>query len=123
MAGSGLEDILKSTFAGVPKLLSGKKFPENVRALRIVVEELLRPLLKIDQVSDFDSLMACLETASQQSRTTKLWVDCLIKPVMIMMAFVRAEREGDWQLHLCTVEKMLPYFFSAAHVNYARYGL
>ena len=34
MGGSGLEDILKSTFAGVPKLLSGKKFPQNVRALR-----------------------------------------------------------------------------------------
>ncbi len=45
MRGSGLEDILKSTFAGVPKLLSGKKFPQHVRALRIVTEELLRPIL------------------------------------------------------------------------------
>ncbi len=33
MGGSGLEDILKSTFAGVPKLLSGKRFPQNVRHL------------------------------------------------------------------------------------------
>ena len=33
MQGSGLEEILKSTFAGVPKLLSGKKFSQNVRAL------------------------------------------------------------------------------------------
>ena len=33
MAGSGLEDILKCTFAGVSKLLSGRKFPENVRLL------------------------------------------------------------------------------------------
>ena len=41
MGGSGLEDILKSTFAGVPKLLSGKKFPQNIRALRIVVEEIV----------------------------------------------------------------------------------
>ena len=38
MAGSGLEDILTSTFAGVPKMLSGKKYPQNMRALRIVVE-------------------------------------------------------------------------------------
>jgi len=35
MQGSELEDILKSTFAGVRKLLSGNKFPQNVRALRI----------------------------------------------------------------------------------------
>ena len=40
-----------------------------------------------------------------------------------MMKFVRAEREGDWPLHLWAVEDMLPYFFASSHVNYARYGL
>ena len=34
-----------------------------------------------------------------------------------------AEREGDWLLHLATFKKMLPYYFAAGHVNYARYGL
>ena len=42
MANSGLEEIMKSAFAGVPKMLTGKNFPMNVRALRMVVEELLR---------------------------------------------------------------------------------
>ena len=42
MSNTGLEDILSSTFAGVPKLLNGKKFPQNKRALQLVVEELLR---------------------------------------------------------------------------------
>ena len=37
--------------------------------------------------------------------------------------FVRSEREGDWPLHLATYKQMLPYFFAAGHVNYARYGL
>ena len=37
--------------------------------------------------------------------------------------FVWAEREGDWPLHLATYKQMLPYFFAAGHVNYARYGL
>ena len=31
-----------------------------------------------------------------------------------MMKFVRAEREGDWPLHLCAVEEMLPYFFASS---------
>ena len=44
MKGSGLEEILKFSFAGVPKLLSGKKFPQNIRALRIVTEEVLKPV-------------------------------------------------------------------------------
>ncbi|KAG0712796.1 hypothetical protein GWK47_017680 [Chionoecetes opilio] len=40
-----------------------------------------------------------------------------------MMQFVRAEREGDWPLHLAVVSAMMPYFFASAHFNYARYGL
>ncbi|KAH3850518.1 hypothetical protein DPMN_092930 [Dreissena polymorpha] len=42
MANTGLEELLESKFAGVSKLLNGKKYPQNVRALRIVTEELLR---------------------------------------------------------------------------------
>ena len=123
MGGSGLEDILKSSFAGVPKLLSGKKFPQNVRALRIVTEEVLRPVLDNQELHTTNDLIKYLVLKSQQSNTTKLWVDCLIKPVLITMKFVRAEREGDWPLHLCAVKDMLPYFFASGHVNYARYGL
>ena len=45
-ARSGLQELLQSTFAGEPKMLIGKKFPQNVRALRIVAEEILRPILE-----------------------------------------------------------------------------
>ena len=68
-------------------------------------------------------LTQCLVSKSTQSKTARLWIECLIYPVFIMMTFVRAEREADWPLHLFAVEKMLPYFFSSGHVNYARYGL
>ena len=47
----------------------------------------------------------------------------MIKAVFIMMMYIRAEREGDWGLHLVAVKAMIPYFFSAGHFNYARYGL
>ena len=40
-----------------------------------------------------------------------------------MMAYVRAEREGDWLLHVHCVKAMMPYFFAAGHQNYARLGL
>ena len=32
MGGIGIEDILGSAFVGVPKMLAGKKYPQNVRA-------------------------------------------------------------------------------------------
>jgi len=52
----------------------------------------------------------------------KLWVDVVIKPMFITMAYIRAEREGDWLLHLAAFRQMIPYFFAASHFNYARYG-
>ena len=41
MAQTGLEEILSEQFGGVKKMLTGKKFPEYVRALRLLLAELL----------------------------------------------------------------------------------
>jgi len=121
MSNTGLEDVMKSSFGSVQTMLSGKKFPQNVRALRIVTEELLLKISeKLDGYSDLENSLAAL---SKRSKTAKLWIECLITPVLIMMVFVRAEREGDWPLHLWAVREMMPYFFAAGHHNYARYGL
>jgi hypothetical protein len=77
----------------------------------------------LQNVTNPDSLLVSLESAAAQSKTTKLWVECLIKPVFLMMLYVRAEREAEWPLHLYAVKEMMPYFFAAGHHNYARYGL
>ena len=63
-----------------------------------------------------------LDILAAQSQTAKHWVNNLIKPVLIIMIYVRAEREGEWALHLHAVEKMILYFSAAGHVNYARYA-
>ncbi len=114
MSNSGLDDVMRASFGGVTRMLTGKNFPQNVRALRIVTEEVLRNAL--DNIDTYEELIALLECGATKSRTTKLWVDCLIKPVLIMMMFVRAEREGEWPLHLLAVNAMMPYFFAAGHI-------
>ena len=45
MAESGLEEVMKAVFGGVMKMLTGKNFPQNSRALRIVVEQVLHEIL------------------------------------------------------------------------------
>ena len=120
MAETGLEPIMNAAFGGVSKMLTGKKYPQNIRALRMVVEELLRGLITTGEFQTYSQLMTALEDQSSQSRTTKLWVDNLIKPVLITMLFIRAEREADWPLHLIATQMMMPYFFSSGHFNYAR---
>ena len=85
------------------------------------MEEVLSKVL--EKSDTHDDLIISLEALAEQSKTTKLWLDCLIRPVLLMMLFIRAEREGDWPLHLWAVQEMMPYFFAAGHHNYARYGL
>ena len=123
MAETGLTDVMEAAFAGTGKMLTGKKFPQNVRALRMVVEELLRRTIEGNNFQSMHDLMSFLEDISSRSKTAKLWIDCLVKPVFVMMMYIRGEREGEWTLHLQAVKLMLPYFFAAGHVNYARYGL
>ena len=117
----GLSDLLRWAFVSVNKILSSQSFPQNLRALRMVVEKLLRG--SINDMIRFDDLPAFLQTLREQSPKSKLWVDNLTRPVFYMMFFVRGEREGDWPLHLYLISKMILYLYAAGHQNYAHYGM
>jgi len=75
MTKDGLYEIMDSTFGGFSKMLNVKKFPHNMRALCLVVDGLLRPLFNTDD------LERVLEDVAHESRTAKVWVDCLIRAV------------------------------------------
>ena len=64
-----------------------------------------------------------MESISQKINLAEHWIENLIKPVLLMMMFVKAKRECDFTLHLLCCKMMMPYFFAAKHVNYARYGI
>ena len=67
--------------------------------------------------------MQLLEDIANKSSPSQIWVDLLIKLLIIMMMYVRTERESDWTSHIAAVEQMLPYMFTSGHLNYARYEL
>ena len=103
MAESRLSDILSEVFGGVPKMMSGKKFPQNVRALRMMAEEVVCGLFMDHHFENTEDLMKALDQIASESRTVKLWVEILVKRVLLMMTYVMAEREGDWLLHLASI--------------------
>ena len=41
--------------------------------------------------------------------------------VEIMLGLIRADREGDWNLHLESIRKMIPWCFAMDKTNYSRY--
>ena len=73
MAGSGLEEVMKATLGGVTKMLTGKNFPQNTRAIRIVVEQVLHEILC--KVNTVDELMQELKARASRSKTAKHWVE------------------------------------------------
>ena len=101
---TGLETIHQAAFGGVLTILSGKKLPQTIRTLRHLTEELLREV--IYKMESFAGLMA--GTQDKDESHSKLWVENLIKSVMTMMMFVRAEREADRPLNLWSVKEMMP---------------
>ena len=112
MADTGLSDVMECAFGGVSHMLTGKRFPQNFRALRMVAEELLRSMILEAVATNY--VMSILQNRADKSQTSKLWVDMLIKPVILMMMFCRAEKEADWPLHLYAVQQMTPTSFLLA---------
>lgn len=52
--------------------------------------------------------------------TFDLWSSYL-DMIATLLQFVRATRQGLWELHTSVLQSMLPWYFAYDHVNYARY--
>lgn len=55
----------------------------------------------------------------KESRTAQLWLQ-YIELLDILKAFIKAERTGDWNLHLQSLLEMLPFFAATGHNAYAK---
>ena len=60
----------------------------------------------------------------KQESSSKLFKfqDKYIKMILLLLEFIPAEREGDWELHLKVTTKMIPYFFAMDRFNYTPDG-
>ena len=80
----------------------------------------LEDLERSNALHDIDDLLSTrLSEVCSSGRTEKLWVQ-YFKLVAIIRMFIRAERCGDWQLHVHSVWLMIPYLHAAGHLHYAR---
>ena len=77
----------------------------------------------------FDELISLLDTPTFRELrlefynaagpNKRFWMDYL-EMVGLLLRFLRAQRTGDWRLHLESFREMLPWFFIHDHQNYAR---
>ena len=119
MNASGVDILISAAFAGITSIVNGKAWPNALRAYRLIIAVLLQNFYS-SGAKTYEELNVYLETAREHP-TGRLWVDCLVKPTLLSLMFLRGERNGDFLLQQHCLKAMLPYFFAAGHHNYARY--
>jgi len=89
-------------------------------------EKLMAGTLSVEEVckSDVlkrikDHLQKHAESAKISSRTSALWVQYM-DMLDILRKYIRAERTGNWALHLQAIQEMLPYLAASGHNLYAK---
>ena len=119
MKASGVDVLLTAAFGGVAGIMTGKAWTNALRAYRLITTVLLQGFFQSGGKT-YQELSKYSE-AVREHPVGKLWVDCLIKPTLLDLQLLHAQRGGDFPLQQVSLEAMMPYFFGAGHMNDARY--
>ena len=68
-------------------------------------------------IKKFEDIISTQKFLQDVSRTSKLWLQ-FTNFVSIIRMFIRAERTGNFQLHILSTEQMLPILAAAGHDKY-----
>lgn len=72
-----------------------------------------------DFFADFDAFVMAGE---EKSVIFTYWNTFISKMYPILRDIIRADKEGNWMLHVSAFRRALPLFFAFGKVNYARWG-
>lgn len=149
ICGSGFEEAMELICAknSVTHIINGHACERAIRChflIHIVLSKLLFDIAEVSQdlkqkIASFldnfdlkdvdvtsaetlmDEIQNLFETLSERSKTSELWLQYW-KQLSLVKLFIRAERMGDFELHLYCIKCMLPYFHAAGHLHYAKYA-
>ncbi|KAK4881851.1 hypothetical protein RN001_005170 [Aquatica leii] len=100
-----------------------------VNKSRLMANSICKIMTKQGTITNFFELVnnvgqlseAFKEFVENQSSTFQFWCTYM-EMVETLLEFIYSERTGQWDLHLQSFRKMLPWFFTYDHNNYARWG-
>ena len=98
---------------------------QDLKKVEELYKELVKDTRKAKQVGSTEVLQKITEKLESKrfsmhnQRTATLWIQYM-NMVDTLRTFMKAERTGNWNLHLQTVREMLPYFAAAGHNKYVK---
>ena len=116
---SCVDVLLTAAFGGVAGIIAGKSWTNALRAYRPITTVLLQDFFQ-SGAKTYQELSECMEDVREHP-VGRLWVDCLIKPTILVMQLLHVQSDGVFLLQQVILEAMMHYFFAAGHMNYARY--
>ena len=93
---------------------------------RLLYEKLMAGSITAEEVSKASVLRIIKDSLYKErevlqfSRTAKIWLQYM-DMVDILRCFIKADRCGNWRLHLKALSDMLPYLAAAGHNNYVKF--
>ena len=106
MKASGVDVLLTAAFGGLAGIITGKSWPNALRAYRLITTVLLQDFFQ-SGAKTYQELSEYLE-AVRDHPVGRLWVDCLIKPNLLALQLLRAQRDGDFLLQQVSLDAMMP---------------
>lgn len=100
-------------------LTDTEKAALDVLLLDIGTEQYARKLQDEDFKQIKQKFIKQIGFLKKRGPTSQLWMQYW-EMISIVKDFIRAERSGDWDLHLSTVQRMIPYFHASGHFLYAK---
>ena len=97
----------------------------DLDTMTCMLDQLMLDEISLETVAESQSLTKVRELTENMknslkcSRTASLWLQYM-DMIDILRKFLRAERLGDWQLHLQAVSEMLPFMAAAGHNLYTK---
>ena len=97
----------------------------NLDEAYALYESLMEETISADDVCRSDVIQRITTILEEKidslksSRTASLWLQYM-KMVDILRQYIRAERTGNWALHLEAIYKMLPYLAASGHNHYSK---
>ena len=108
------------------KCLESELTKLDVEELKVVVTSAMHDTNTVDFMSNSKEIKVLAEhkqylkdKLSAISRTAKLWIQHL-DYIQVLKLFIRAERTGNWSLHIVALSKMINVFAATGHINYAK---
>jgi hypothetical protein len=101
------------------------RYPKELEDATDILNLILKGEVSLSDINNSDALSAIrtniehFRQSRSKCRTANLWFQYM-DMICILRDFIKAERTGNWNMHLKSLKSMLPYFAASGHNLYVK---